>query len=536
MQLYEERGIVSYNLGSSAQPLELSELLLEEAYKTQSPSLVMLDVSSLFLTDFTNNAWRVVMDHLPWDEVKLEAAKRYAQAYVENQRVEEAEHKEAEALQEMVRNQQVFETEAGNEQEEVSASRGDNSLLDDVKRYGKAYLSAFSPLYNYHSRWTELTDYDVSVKNEATYMKGFYITSAIAPLLVSIETMNVYAEEAAKRAVIRHKTYSNGLISTEKTKKQVYLADIPEENLEKLAEIREYCEKHGSKLVLIKIPAIYDPRRYASAWTRLRSQAVKEMAQDNGLEFLDLLYDETITLDIDWNTFSHDGGQHCNYRGAKAVTKVIGEYLIEECGIASGRNIDYDNVIPYYDDIIRITELQMTQDVDEYLSLLSAYTDRFTILMAVNGDASAVIGKAERKLLKQLGTSLRYKDSRGGYAYIAVLENGVAAYEEISNEALTKDLLLKDGQYVTISSVGSLRTAETVQKASIVLDGQEYAINGAGLNIVVLDRLSGLVVDRVVFNGNSAGDVTATRRDVRALLKEYEHWQYEGYKSNKSVK
>lgn len=50
-QLYDSRGIASYLLASPGQPVWLSYYFLEEALKTQSPQLVILDVCTMFRTE-----------------------------------------------------------------------------------------------------------------------------------------------------------------------------------------------------------------------------------------------------------------------------------------------------------------------------------------------------------------------------------------------------------------------------------------------------------------------------------------------------
>ena len=62
--LYKNEGICSYNLSTSAQPIELSYYLLKQSLKSQHPQAIVMDVGALFRqTDYDYNfAWRYVFD------------------------------------------------------------------------------------------------------------------------------------------------------------------------------------------------------------------------------------------------------------------------------------------------------------------------------------------------------------------------------------------------------------------------------------------------------------------------------------------
>ena len=64
MKLYENTGIVSYNLSSSQQPIEVSYYVLKRAFETQSPKVVLLDPEALFNdgSELKNAVWRIQMD------------------------------------------------------------------------------------------------------------------------------------------------------------------------------------------------------------------------------------------------------------------------------------------------------------------------------------------------------------------------------------------------------------------------------------------------------------------------------------------
>jgi hypothetical protein len=84
-------------------------------------------------------------------------------------------------------------------------------------------------------------------------------------------------------------------------------------------KIRALCEEHGTKLVLITVPA-------ATSWNMARHNGVNAYAEDRGLEYIDFNADIT-SLGLDWNTDTADAGDHLNLWGAKKVTTKLGDYL-----------------------------------------------------------------------------------------------------------------------------------------------------------------------------------------------------------------
>lgn len=129
MELYEDAGILSYNLGTSGQPIEGSYVLLQEAFRTQNPGLVVLDCSMMFEKDVSkkNNYYRYIMDNLyltPGFEAAVE------------------------------------------EYENIPENDG--------------VLSAYLPIAKFHSRWNQMeeVDFELNLPQEY-YTMGYYVTSGI---------------------------------------------------------------------------------------------------------------------------------------------------------------------------------------------------------------------------------------------------------------------------------------------------------------------------------------------------------------------
>lgn len=80
LEMYKNTKITSYNLSSQKQPVALSYFLAEEAFKKQSPKVVVLDVASLFYTweEILPENIRIVMDRMPLSLTKVRIARYYA--------------------------------------------------------------------------------------------------------------------------------------------------------------------------------------------------------------------------------------------------------------------------------------------------------------------------------------------------------------------------------------------------------------------------------------------------------------------------
>lgn len=154
MELYEDAGILSYNLGTSGQPIEGSYVLLQEAFRTQDPGLVVLDCSMMFEKDVTkkNNYYRYIMDNLyltPGFEAAVE------------------------------------------EYENIPENDG--------------VLSAYLPITKFHSRWNQMEEVDFDLKlPQEYYTMGYYVTSGIVagPSIEETEKNTADAEVQITKAFI----------------------------------------------------------------------------------------------------------------------------------------------------------------------------------------------------------------------------------------------------------------------------------------------------------------------------------------------
>ncbi|MDR1216834.1 MAG: hypothetical protein LBK25_09145 [Treponema sp.] len=139
------------------------------------------------------------------------------------------------------------------------------------------------------------------------------------------------------------------------------------------------------------------------------------------------------------------------------------------------------------------------------VSYLDSINDpRFTIFIAVKDECAVNMNNTIMSGLQALGLK---EDLRGKIqqSYIAIIEGGQVIHETLAPDkttALENAGVLKDGTTNYSLHSASLPSGN---KASIIIDDSEYAVNWRGLNIVVYDNDAGRVVDSVAFDTWSRG-------------------------------
>lgn len=82
MELYEGYGIKSYNLSTGTQSIEVSYYMASEAFKTQKPKVLILDVGNLYISDATEFHWRMVLDEMRFGKNKYKFANEYCNQFL----------------------------------------------------------------------------------------------------------------------------------------------------------------------------------------------------------------------------------------------------------------------------------------------------------------------------------------------------------------------------------------------------------------------------------------------------------------------
>lgn len=473
MRIYENTGIVTYSMGTSSQPLEVSYYMALKATKLGA-KLFVLDASPLFFDGSGEPQYRYVLDSEEPSLLKWELSK----ILVENQ-LKNDESKEA---------------------------------IDE-------WLYATVPLLRYHDRWKELQATDFTADDWDYYLQGYLMFPAIADSGIRQESMNEVAEYLTSNTAANKYSRTNDTDWYEETwDSQLYKAEIQENSLEYFLKIRDLLAENDCKLLLVKIPTVNYPQLYSSSWTSERSRVVKDMAAEYDVEFLDLLYD--VDLGIDWSTDSEDGGYHLNYLGMQKVTDYMSDYLSNLDYLTPKVDENYEKKLVKYNMEDRVAQILTTTTLPDYLQLLKDEGDSIDIFMASSGDMRAALTDEDMAALNDFGLEYDFNNMQERDSYVAIVDSGQVTYEGASNRALWYDTTMASGAAVSVGSYGWYEG----EKAYIYINGANRARSETGLNIVVYDHETGLVIDSVRFD-TTVENHTCTRSSWD-LLNQYQQYLF----------
>lgn len=468
MEIYENYGIVSFNISTPSQPLEVSYYSLKEAIKTQNIKVFVVDASSLLLGSAKGESvWRYLSDSMPFSLDKVQLAKDFVEI-----------------------------TEVGN-------------------IYDKIF-----PLLRYHDRWKQLytSDFTDLYRNKHIYSKSVTISSIIDSSDITTDEMNSVVNEMLERSNRVDTTFTGEEVHERQSDNVLYNVDISDYNLGILLKIKELCDQNNIDLLLIKVPAVNYPQYYNAAWTLQRSEAVRALCRENNIDFFDMVYD--IDLGINWLEDSMDGGAHLNYKGAVKVSSILGKYLKEHYDFEEKHLSQWDKDLETYKRLKRVAELQTETDFVKYLNrIANEYCDK-TVYIVASEDMSVGLSEEDVNALRNLGLKADYSSMyRDGY--IAVIKDGHAQHETYSNQYVEYYDQLKNGTMAYLRSKGWYCGSD----ATIKINDNDYSMKERGLNIVVYDEELDMVWDSVCFD-TSMESHTGYRNSGSTM---YYLQQYENY-------
>ena len=473
MRIYEDTGIVSYNLSSAAQSVPESYYLLKMLFETQTPEVVFLDVNSMFTDEEEQDynfliRYRYVLDNMGLSQDKLELAGHFTSLFEESFRVE-------------------------------------------------AIASVFMPLLHYHSRWNALEKEDFTLDRAKNYYSKGYVMMpcVVGSTVTSVTLMNYVADLLTTREDTLWTAETGETILEDE--EPAYSSDLDEGAMSYLREIQALCEENGAELILFKVPDIGLPQYYSAAWTSIRSETIRAAAGELGLEYLDLLYDADLQLDRTRDTI--DSGKHLNYLGAQKVSEYLADYLANEKQLTGRTDPVYERDRAIYDRLCAVAEMQMESGLGGYLERVAALED-VTVLFSVYDDMREGLTDEDIQCLRDFGLQCPFKTMESCNAYLAVMDNGELSYEATSTRRLEYEGTLSNGAKLHMVSSGWLTNSEV----SVQIDGKECVQAVKGLIIIVYDNRSGLVLDRAVFNMESGGAKTA-KRDAAAVEDRFEAYE-----------
>ena len=422
MKLYEEYGISSYNLGTGDQTAALSYYLLRDVIERQHPSMVVLEVG---MGDYESayegpEDVHYITDHMPF----------FAKTKFE--------------MIHGVRNQ-----------------------TDGIDRFRV-------PWYEYHTRWTELTEADfVHEKSGAAY--GSWVLA---------------------------QGRNTGYFAPAQPDPSMVLPEVVTEHLEKIVQL---CEDTDTQLVFIVLPmfgpgllpAYLYPDRLSEAY------AIERFAEEKGLPCLNYV-DKTQALGLDCAVDTQDG-MHLNVNGAEKFTTLLGEELRNLCDLPDRRNEPgYEFIAKDYEEYLHYRTRRMlatdNQSGSYFARLIDTYdSENYLYLLTAAGDTTKSMTETVKRSLAEMGLK-NVESAAGNHAYAAVIDNGKVVYETSDFKLTTeyyKDLV--DGIEVTLLS----QSAEDGSAAQVIVDMNNYVIQGSfGLNVVIYDKETGKKVDASYLEGD----------------------------------
>jgi hypothetical protein len=159
------------------------------------------------------------------------------------------------------------------------------------------------PILRYHSRITELKKDDITYFFDKPTVadNGYYMQVGIVP-----------ADYVPEGKPLGDYTFGDNAY---------YYLDA----------IREICEEHGSKLILVKAPSLYP--KWHDEW----DAQMEDYAAKYNLDYINFL-EHTDEIGLDYNVDTYDAGLHLNVYGAEKLTRYLGEYLKENTDLQDLRS------------------------------------------------------------------------------------------------------------------------------------------------------------------------------------------------------
>lgn len=369
---------------------------------------------------------------------------------------------------------------------------------EDVKKIFSVG-EAICPIYYYHDRWKELTEEEFNVDKAVPHLKGQVLRINISEMEYDI------ADQDAKAAKEIEKDPDDA-------------PKISKHNLSYLIKMKELCDENNIKLLLTITPT--------KKWNSYKREVIEQVCDKYGMDFLDM--NQTDGTVVDYTNNMADGN-HVNASGAIKTTKYLYDYVINNYGVKGKFNQDYEDSIKYYDAYYNnMIKYNMETDFNKYLSLLNENKKDLTIFISAKGDIVEGLQDNDVAQLQSLGCKISFDDSYRDNSYLAVIDEGNLVYEEADKGSISYKYELENGSKVKMSSEEEFEEGDPI----INIDDMEYAINGAGLNIVIYDKESNLVIDSVSFNTHDS-QKKWYRSDERSLelymFKTYREWVSENY-------
>lgn len=451
MQIYERSGIVSCNLGTGKQPLAASYYIMKDVYAKHDLKAVVLDASALFYENGGDNeAWRDVLDNMDFSRVKMDFIRDYGR-------------------------------------------------LKD----GSGWVTAVFPMIQYHSRWNQIGEHDFHKGQDQSFLISHGVTSKVMGTGVSLDLIAENEKRVHKAVKYTVSIADSGEVVELEEESNLFPEVVSEDAVQYLKKIKTFCDENGIKLILTKIPSMTTFTTMGGSWTIAKSKMVKEVAEQDDIIYIDCVYDNDIG--INWLEDTADYGAHLNIRGAIKVSNWFADYLSNNQQIGAQSNQFFDEQLVKYQKWKTAALLQSEQNLVSYFQRLLDGRSEWIVMMAVCDDGVGGLTEADYEMFNQMKQPL-IRNAKMWDSYVAIIDAGRLKYEAFSDESITYHYYDSNGHKIDIYSSGSTE----IPRASISIDGREYAKSVSGINIVVYDKKTQLVIDSVTFHTNT-GERNADR-------------------------
>ena len=252
--LWEEYGISAYLRGNAQQLVWHSYYMLEDTLRYETPEVVVFNVLALMYGEPQKEAYnRMALDGMAWSSVKAEA---------------------------------------------IQASMTDE----------EDFLTYVFPFFRYHSRWSELTEEDITYAYKDKPMvsdSGYLMQTDVVP------------ED----------------LESQPTPTPLLDTMLPATAMEYLDRMVALCEEKGVELILMKAPTNYFRYHWYDEW----EEQIVAYAAEHELVYYNFIHKkEEIGLDMSVDTY--DAGIHLNVYGAEKLTRYIGALLRERHDVPDRRD------------------------------------------------------------------------------------------------------------------------------------------------------------------------------------------------------
>ena len=311
----------------------------------------------------------------------------------------------------------------------------------------------------FHTRWEELEEQDfVPDEYDRSELKGY------SPIGGS--------------GVKGYKTFKPG---TDTESKEPF-----HENMgQYLDRMTALCKENGISLILVSIPG--------NTMNDSINNVLTDYAKQKEIDYYNLCEEENFKkLGAKLPKESPVG--HANLWGAIKLSDFIGGELKEKYNVPAVQDEQYERTKDYYEHVKKNCELQLIEDINEYLKAIK--DDHYTILISKSKNSTKGLNKEIIGNLKALGLKKNLRKMED-FSYLAVIEPGKGVVEKYEREnAVAYSGTIRD-RSTLIEMTSNIYQVGT--SSSIIIDGEDYCDGSAGITVVVYDNDMRKVIDSVTF-------------------------------------